>query len=327
MSGAWLVTQKAKAARFLGAVSMVKRPLRRPIFVFATRRGGSTLLMQMIYSQPGLDYIDQPLDFHRYHPHRDRLPKPYLNRFLSLDEKDSQQLRAYFQSLLAGKFRIRHQWNWLDLHYSFLVNRLVVKELATKWMIGWFAEEFDIDVVYLLRHPIPTALSIIQRGWPCMANAFLRDEAFCEEYLSAELLDLARAILQHGSALEQYVLEWCLDNVDPLRRSPSQPWLCVTHEEIVLRPVQMSEMICLRLDLPAPNRMATAIDNPTRTTSNNSRSLIKSKGPKYLVNRWVETLSTGDKQRVQAILDAFEIQCYSADGALPNPKNCHFGRL
>ena len=58
---------------------------KKPIFIFATRRGGSTLAMAMIASQPGVDFCSEPLTLWRAHPHFGLLPHPRRGCFVDLD--------------------------------------------------------------------------------------------------------------------------------------------------------------------------------------------------------------------------------------------------
>ncbi|SFM80649.1 hypothetical protein [Thermodesulforhabdus norvegica] len=154
---------KAFSKQTLGRLC-IYRLTEKPIFIFANRRGGSTLVMEMIYSQPGVDYIAQPLDLWQLHPHFNRLPHPLRSKFIALKEEEEERLAKYFTDLLAGRIRLRNQWRIFDRNFSFLVNRLVVKVCNAHALIDWFNEHFDIHCLYLIRHPIATALSIINRG-------------------------------------------------------------------------------------------------------------------------------------------------------------------
>jgi len=52
-----------------------------------------------------------------------------------------------------------------------------------KLLMDWFTKNFDIEVIYLIRHPIPTALSILNRKWGNTAKTFLENEYFQKNFL------------------------------------------------------------------------------------------------------------------------------------------------
>ncbi len=310
----------------LGSLCVYKLS-RKPIFIFANRRGGSTLLMRMIYSQPGVDYIGEPMDFYNYHPHRQRFPRLYHNRLITLEPDEERLFFDYWRSLLEGRFRLRNQWNPFDPDFSFIVNRLVVKELYAKALMSWFVENFDLDIIYLTRHPVAVARSTQKLRWGSKEASFLENGRFCQEYLSPNQLNYCRGILATGTSLERYVLEWCLENLPALHPRGKRQWLTLTYEELVARPREISQLICSRFDLPAPGRMSQRALQPTRTAWGNSKKLINHLGPGQRGGQWVAEVGEEEIKRVQHMLDIFGIVVYSANDPHPAAELCHFGPL
>lgn len=257
----------------------VYRLSEKPIFIFSTRRSGSTLLMRMIHTQPGIDYVDEPLNLWRLHPHFRVLPHPPSGMFIKLDDSAQQQLHTYLDDLLSGRRRLRHRGNVLDSNRSFLVNRLVVKNINANTLVEWFSKSFDADIIYLVRHPIPAALSAIKRNWGNMAKDYLESEKFPRIHLDSGMVDFGWQTLKHGTQLQRYVLEWCLENLYPLQLSKDQPWLTLSYEELVFRPKEISRLICSRFGLPDSERMYKVVFSPSRTTTQKSKHSITKKGP------------------------------------------------
>ena len=319
-------TAKLVGKQVLGRLCFY-RLTRKPVLIFSTRRSGSTLLMRMIHSQPRTDYIDEPLNLWRLHPHFQRLPHPPYGKFISLDEPDELKLCTYFASLLSGKLRLRHRGNLLDSSRSFLANRLAVKNINANAMIDCFAKHFDVDVVYLIRHPVPIALSLIGRAWGSSPQAYLENERFRGDHLGPELARFGWRVLEHGTTLQQYALEWCLENLQPLRVFRQRPWLTLTYEEIIARPNETSNLICSRLGLPDPRRMRNVVLEASRTTSQQSRRVIREEGPDALVDKWMRELDPSDVAMAGQVLDEFNVQAYNVLGPWPHAELCHFGPL
>ena len=316
------------AKHFLGGLYFPRRPFKTPVFIFSTRRSASTLLMEMIAGQPGFNYHAQPLDLWLYHPNRSQIPQPPQFQYTSLTEDEAALLCRYFAGLLEGRIRFRSQWNWLSPDYHWQVDRWVVKLLNTNPLIDWFTENFDLQVVYLLRHPIPVALSILQRGWDCIAGAFLNDDQFCEQYLEPGAVRESRQILATGTPLQKYVLEWGLANAAPLRICQDRPWLTLTYEELVTRPRAVCQALAAYLDLPDVDGMVARLEQPSATTQAASRVDLAHRGPQYLLQRWQTQVDPGEARAALAPLhDLFGLGAYTWDSPYPDEDLCHFGPL
>jgi len=321
-----------KKAKVLGIYILgqfhLYRLTEKPIVIFATRRGGSTLLMEMIASQPGVDFVGEPLNLWRYRPYFGRLPHPPRGRFISLSEEEARQVRSYFEDLLKGRIKAFNAWNPFHPTWSFRVRRLVVKLLGANTLIDWMAKEFDIEVLYLLRHPVPVALSCLGRNWGNDAEAYLQNSYFRDQVLGPERARFADKVLAKGSPLEQFVLEWCLENLYPLSVYHERHWLVLTYEEIISRPLDISKLICSRLGLPDPERMARMVGRPSRTTFfADAREAIVKRGPQAMLRRWLKRVSQEELKRVQEILDVLGIRAYQAFSPHPAESLCHFGPL
>lgn len=312
----------------LGRLLHVYGLTEKPIVIFASRRGGSTLLAQMIASQPGVDFSNEPLNLWHYHPYFNRLPHPHRSRFVHLTGKDEQKVLAYFEDLLEGRIRVFNEWNPLSPLYSFRVNRLVIKLLGANTLIDWFDQHFDVHIVYLLRHPVPVALSCLRQNWGNDAEAYLQNAYFRERVLGPDRARFAQEVLEKGTALQRFVLEWCLENFYSLQLYKERPWLVLTYEEIISRPKQISELLCSRLRLPDPERMARMVYRPSRTTFfAESRQAIAQQGPQALLGKWQERVSQEDLEGVHGILHKLGVSAYQAFSPYPGPELCYFGAL
>lgn len=281
----------------------------------------------MIYSQPGVNYVDQPLDPWRYSPYNKIFRDIYQNKNFP-DKIHLNRLEKYCNDVVfRGKLKGYSQWNYLDNNYKLFSDRLVIKILNALPLIDWFEETFDIKIVYLIRHPIPTSLSIIQRNWGNVAEYFLHNQYFINKYLNKQKVSFSTKILENGTNLEKYMLEWCLYHLYPLSVFNDRKWLTITYEELLLRPRQMVGLICDYLDLPDREKMLESILKPSKTTSRPSKKEITSKGPSYLVNRWKEKIDEKIESEVMSILREFGIDAYKKGSTMPSTKLLHFGSM
>ncbi|MFB6273382.1 MAG: hypothetical protein ABEL51_10865 [Salinibacter sp.] len=212
-----------KRAKFIGKSILGQlhryRLCERPILLFGTRRGGSTLLMRALATQPHTDFSNEPLNLWLFNPHFARLPHPPRSRFVGLDSDDERLLWGFFEDLLSGKIKTFNHWRFWEPDFSRTVHRLVVKVLGANNLIDEFDQRFDAPILYLVRHPIPVAQSAIKRNWGNDVGAYLANDAIWAQLGSEATRTFAREVMDRGSELQRYVLEWCLENVVPLKLS------------------------------------------------------------------------------------------------------------
>jgi hypothetical protein len=297
------------------------RPSGRPhIFLFSTRRSGSTLLRDILYSQPGFNYIDQPFDFtHRqYNPYQRYLPQVKASQFVSLTEEEKLLVEDYMNKLLNRKYVVRSQWQIKGGNYQWIWDRFVVKILNAKPLIKWFQDTWreKAIIVYMTRHPIANALSVMRRDWELSAEAHLTNRSFVEENISDELYAFSRDIQKKGTTLEKHVLDWCLENLVPLRLWERSPWFTISYEKIVSQPEIAIRRICKHFGLPDRTRMLETINRPTRTAFSSSED-IRLQGAQARLSKWLKEVDEQDLHDISVIFDRFQLGLYKVDDPFP----------
>jgi hypothetical protein len=190
-------------------------------------------------------------------------------------------------------------------------------------MIDWIDGNYDIDTVYLVRHPIPQALSCIRNGWATTTGAYLRNDWFVATMLGDGGLDAyARSLDRTGTDLERFVLNWVLENLYPLRVLAQRPqWLSLSYEECVTDQSRVLTEVCRRLSLDDMARMRRAAARASRSSSMSGPSAvsaIKGGDSEELVSGWRANVSADDVSRVARILDRFGVTLYSASSPVPD---------
>ena len=176
----------------------------------------------------------------------------------------------------------------------------------------------------MIRHPISTSLSIIQRNWGNTAEHLLQNPYLINKCLNKKRLKFSFKILETGTNLEKFVLEWCLNNSYPLSICNDRKWLTISYEELILKPRQMVDLICNYLDLFDKERMLKTVFNPSRTASKKSKKDILEKDPYYLVNKWKNKIDNYTESKVMSILNEFGIDAYKKGRTLPSSTLLHF---
>jgi hypothetical protein len=299
------------------AISNIHRPNGEPnVFLFSTPRSGSTWLMELIGSQPGFKYCNEPLN----------LRKPLIQKYLGISEWQdlcrpdaSEALYRYFKAICEGRL---HFLNQSPLHgnYRLITHRIVFKIIhGGEDRINWFRDSFNGQVVYLLRHPV--AVSLSRKGYPRL-EAFLSSDY--SNHFTGDQLRRARKILDSGTRLERGVLSWCFENAVPLREATGD-WAMLSYEQLVQDPHPIIKYLADKLELPKPARIMNrlAIPSGSHWKSDMTTKAILRQGTErrsMLVQKWRKQLAQPEARRAMEILQWFELDVYDSDDVLPRTR-------
>ena len=308
------------------------------ILLFSTRRGGSTWLGQLVCANKGIRYIGQPLTAFTSGTAANQLSSKKKSRYLptvdqfqyiSLSKKAQTRLQSYAELLLKGKISLNTlaEYRLSSKKYWFFTDRIFLKITDANAMIDWFAKNFDCRIIYLMRHPIPNVLSIMKNKWEITSSTYLNNESFIEKYMDNDVLTFCWRIMESNDYFLQGILNWCLENLIPLKHSKSD-FLTITYEELVLSPKPVVKMFSDYLNLSQTDRMYGAIDRPSASSVFSKKSTakaisenltIKDKYLKLIAN-WKNFVSRDQEKKAWEILNNFGLCAYSFGSALPDKK-------
>ncbi len=318
-------------AKELAWLTVRHTPGDRPtICLFCTRRGGSTWLMETIAVNRGVLPLNQPLELltpnltpYQYR----RLPKFDRGQVVHPDPDLEPDLEAYVDDLMAGRIRVNAPHRPWRPDFNWRTDRLLLKIVDAKPMMDWFDSRYDVDIVFLVRHPVPQALSCLRNGWFTTTRAYTRNEWFVDEVLGGGALrDYAEEVDRSGTGLERFVVNWVVENLYPLRRLAERPhWLALSYEECVLDRDHVLTTVAERLRLPDVDRMRAASERASASSDRGSgmqrqqtADAIRAGDHATLVGGWLTSTTAEDRAAVQRILDRFEVTVYTADSPTPD---------
>lgn len=301
-------------------------PGTRPdICVFASYRGGSTWLMELIAAEKGMRPLNEPLGpWSGAIAQARHMPKYRAGQIVHFDsDKEEAQLTRYVELLLSGRAAVNAPWWFWRRNYPFRSDRLVVKITEAKCLIDWFDATFDVQIVLLARHPIPRALSCIHNKWESNAAAFLANQWFCDEYLGPEHVRYCQDIVDNGTELQKQVLSWALENLVPLRLFPDRPhWVFVSYEACVLRPDDTLLALSEQLDLSDAGAMRERLRTPSRSSHMSqaaTRDQITHGDSSAILGRWRNEVPEDEERELLDILGTLGIPLYRPGVDLPQP--------
>lgn len=297
---------------------------KKNIFLFATPRGGSTWVMEILASQPGMKYYDEPFSVRRDNVIKD-------GRFTCWEDLMPDAMRDadiinYINELNHNKVGLMNPPPFRK-HHRFFTNRIVFKIHELEHLINEVKDSCNGQVLYLLRHPIPISLS---RNVFSRQELFLQSQYYCERYINNEQKKEGLSIVEKGTHLQKGTLAWCLENLIPLKYSETSDWLFMTYEEILLNPVKSCKTMATKLALPDIEKMHMAVDLPSvniNMSAKDTHNILQDDNSERrrlkLVTKWKEKVTESDKKACSDILDLFGLDVYSPNSFVAHDRYLH----
>jgi len=233
----------------------------KDVFIFAMPRGGSTWLLELISSQPGFKYINEPFSL------RNKRVRKYFG-FSDWDEyyqeRNEDKIINYLKGISNGTITIMNPFPFRKF-YRFFTNRTVFKIIhCCEDKLDKIINDPDLNsyAIILLRHPI--AVSLSRKQLPRLASFLSTD---CSENFTKVQLVKARKILNQGTNLEKGVLSWCIQNY-LLLSSTSNNKSIITYEQLVLEPKIVLKHIANKICIEDIEKIMKRVNTPLRKAPN-----------------------------------------------------------
>lgn len=286
------------------------------ILQYASRRGGSTILAQIIEAEGGVGSIDQPFDL--WKPESDRgkiiaeyLPPKAMSQFFELNDLEKKQVEKYLRLIRNGRLQ--------KLSNNPKFKMQVLKIVNAQSLIDVLSELVPSVTVVMLRHPCSQALSVVKNKWGTCERPYLEAKDWSSKYLSKEQLEFGKKISKEGSYLGRAVLNWCLEWHYCLKYS-KQDYIILYYEDMILYPEKFIDTLFSYLEFKNKEKALSVLSTPSRSSSfSNERTLndIKLGNKDNLLNNWREGYTIEDLSMAEEILDAFEVKRYSVNSNMP----------
>jgi len=295
------------------------------ILLVATPRGGSTWVMEIIASQPGMKYYDEPFSVRRENVQKVGLFHDWED--FQPEKKQDDTIIRYINELQSNKHRFMNPPPFRKNHRVF-TNRIIFKIHELEHLVNKIEQECNLKVLYLLRHPIPNSLS--RRVTPRL-NLFMNSDTYCNQYLTQTQMKDIKHIFETGDDLDRKILDWCFENLVPLRFSDRSQWLTISYEELLLNSRKMCELMAKELlldDLPA---LFASVDEPAANITMSKKETLtilkdpdEEKRKKNMVTKWRKSVSVEKERQTMQILSLFDLDTYTADRYIANTPFLHF---
>lgn len=286
------------------------------LFIFSLPRSGSTWLQELIWTQPGFKYINEPLNLKNSWLQK----KSGIKGFEELYSPEGKKKAInYFKGFCEGRFHFLDP-NPVRKYYRPITNRLVFKIIhGGEMFINDIVKGCNGRVIYLLRHPIPVSLS--RKQLPRM-------EQLCSNFVLDQfepgIKEYALTVNSNGTPMERRILAWCIQNKLALMQR-TDDWMVISYEQLVTNPKPIIDRMVKEYNLSKPNRIYNQINIPSAvsvqsTAEDVANMMGEGKNREKLVEKWKNRLETEEINTYMNICANMNMLIYSENSGMPNPE-------
>jgi len=227
-----------------------------------------------------------------------------FGHFIDPDSDTDPAVAKVVDRILTGRVRTRFTDRYNKVRFP---RCRVVKEVRATNLLPWIARHYPrTPVVYLLRHPVPTAWSVSELGWSGNLEKFLDQPSLMDGPFRPFRPLIAEAAAS-ADVFHRVVLQWCLENFVPTQLLDPRQVHVVFYEEMVDDPRGELERLQTYLRGFGSDRWelrggsATGVTRPSGT---NYRGTDVTSGSRRL-DQWVDEIPAGRVERALTLMRGF----------------------
>ena len=277
------------------------------MFITGAPRCGSSWVGIVLGNCPATRYVYEPFN-HRWSP----ALRQALQHFQYLSA--GSDILPAVQKHADKAFRGTQGWKQLQraAFRGYLpaairpANRVIVKDPTAALMTDWIADQFNAQVLFIMRHPCGFASSLEKLGWKLDTGNLLRQPQLVHEHLEAFVKILQDT--RNDKWLNRGAFWAAIHTVIKTQMEQHQDWLVFRYEDICDDPLsqftEMTQKLNLELNDGARKKIQ-ALSGSVRTGSG-STSRISTNMPGI----WKQRMSPGEIDAVMGVVREFGLNYY-----------------
>ncbi|MFW6001267.1 MAG: sulfotransferase domain-containing protein [Halanaerobium sp.] len=330
---------KYLAKKTLNIFHYHKDSCKKDIFIFSSFRSGSTWLAELIKSQAGIKFPISPNKI-EFLPNIDDYYKQIKKRpyYLNLSEKEKEIIKNYIINTSSGKLIYGRRYvDIFSRNHSFISERSIFRLLRSNYLINWFNSNFDIQSIYLFRHPIAASLSrkkIWEKSknpdyWSSNSRYFLNSSFFSNNFLNSQEKAYLEKKLENAGILEDFIISWALENIAQIRKIQSnnlqKNTIFLSYEDLLINPLKVIDYLMNCLNLTNRKKLLKKLEVPSSTVNysdhkTKDKFAVQEYDPEYLLTKWKNQITEEEEKEIFEILNRLGIEIYKFDEFMPISK-------
>lgn len=234
-----------------------------PILVTGSHRSGTTWVGKMLCKSRELSFVWEPFNVGRVGPRW--TPKKLPLWFYHIPPENDNNFVEDFQNIIQLRYPIfynilriqnlrqcgRMGRDWLlSIHGRISGKRTLIKDPIAIFSAEWLANQFNMKVIVMIRHPLSFASSLKRLDWQFDFSNWLNQDLLMQEYLSPYREQIADFSRNKRNIIDQAILLWNGIYYVVHRYQKDHPeWLFIKQEDLAENPVDGFQSLYKECDL------------------------------------------------------------------------------
>ncbi|MEZ4756997.1 MAG: sulfotransferase [Flavobacteriales bacterium] len=277
----------------------------KALLLFASPRGGSTWLEEMLATIPRVATIWEPLDIVN-NPVVGKLG--FWWRQHIPENADWPEAEAMFTDLFSGRTLSPYLARATTPRELRMADRLLVKFVRGNLLLPWITKHFDLPKpVLLVRHPCAVVASMKKFGvW----DGLHREPPPPPHRHDDVLRSMLERIGPTPTPAEYLARVWCINNAWILAHPRNgSDWTTVTYEELVIDPEATLARIFKEWNMEPPPRALELARRPSKTTLSGSPVT----DPLAQLEHWRKTLNSHEQHQILSVIARCGVELYDEE--------------
>jgi len=317
-----------------------------PVLIVGSGRSGTTWIQDVIAESACLKPVYEALQ-----PFAVKGADQFANRVI-LENEEAPELREFMDQVFSGKlnsiwskYRILPYrlvpWKTNDgpsvgvrvvyrtyrqlfrniskYHESQKRTRPVIKLIRANLMLGWLLRNYQLRILYVLRHPCAVIASKLTAG----GESWAIDQRYQQDLLRRYREDpVINTGVMYGNddllssavnPVVRHAVIWCIENASTLKEARRLGCCIAYYEQLTNDGIEEWRRIFHELNLDAEPKVSSIRMPSEQAGPERQGSYFDN--DKYA--RWQSLLSKDELTEIQHVLDRFQVNCYHTDDPLP----------
>ena len=279
-----------------GKVFIDFHDINKALLVLGSPRSGTTWISNLINYKNEYRYLMEPF---RYRAGVNYMKGYPLFWYIPPDMKN-QEYSHLFSRILSGRISLD------GYNHKLIATKRLLKSVTAHFLIEWLISNYEIPLVFILRHPLAVAASRMKfqekdKLWIPDFSSILNQNQLMEDYLAP----FEKLILGENSYFENHLIYTCVQNFVALEQLKRIPHHIVFYENVVDDPLQEIKKIRGFLHQPFYAR-----DERLVQTMVNKRFMMGEATIGDPLMKWQERLSSQQIERGEEIMEMFGLDSF-----------------
>ena len=279
----------------------------RPVFITGAPRCGSSWVGEILGNCINARYVYEPFN-HRWTP----ALRGHLPHFTYVDEQSTvtrvvqQTADGAFQGKQSGKqlARAAYRRYWAAATRS--ARQVIIKDPTASLMSAWVAEQFDAQILFVMRHPCGFASSLNGLDWKLSVNSLMRQKSLMRDHLEPFRGVLNR--VKNDKWLTRGAIWASIHVVYTNQVKTHRDWLLFRYEDICNNPSGQFTSMAEKLGLELSHDALEKTESLSAEDSDDSGSTRRKSTA--MPDIWQQRMSPGEVDAVMGIVSEFGLAYY-----------------